>query len=78
MTRLRLQASCANCATKGRGTRWRQRSRRQQRMLELRQHVDRDLLAGGPDAARREQFEQEFAEALEQYIKSKNLNQENG
>ena len=52
--------------------------RRQQRMLELRQHVDRDLLAGGPDAARREQFEQEFAEALEQYIKSKNLNQENG
>ena len=52
--------------------------RRQQKMLELRQHVDRDLLAGGPDAARREQFEQEFAEALEQYLKSKNLNQENG
>ena len=51
---------------------------RQQRMTELRQHVDRDLLAGGPMKARREEFEQEFAEALEQYLKSKNLNQENG
>ena len=51
---------------------------RQQRMLELRQNIDRDLLAGGPDASRREQFEQEFAEALEQYVKSRDLNQENG
>ena len=51
---------------------------RQQRMIELRQHVDRDMLAGGPWKARREEFEQEFAEALEQYLKSKNLNQENG
>ena len=51
---------------------------RQQRMTELRQLVDRDLLAGGPDKARREQFEQEFAAALEQYIKSKELNQDNG
>ena len=51
---------------------------RQQRMRELRQEVDRDLLAGGPDASRREQFEQEFAEALEQFVKSKDLNQENG
>lgn len=51
---------------------------RQQRMIELRQKVDRDLLAGGRDAARREQFEQEFAQALEQYLRSKDLNQDNG
>ena len=51
---------------------------RQERIQELRQNVDRDLLAGGPDASRREQFEQEFAEALEQYVKSRDLNQENG
>ena len=51
---------------------------RQQRMIELRQHVDRDLLAGGPWKAQRELFEQQFAEALEQYRQSKNLNQENG
>ena len=51
---------------------------RQQRMIELRQFVDRDLLAGGRDAARREQFEQEFAQALEQYLMSKDLNQDNG
>ena len=38
---------------------------RQQRMIELRQHVDRDLLAGGPmEGAERELFEQQFAEAL--------------
>ncbi len=49
---------------------------RQQRIQELRQMIDRDLVAGGPDASRREQFEQEFAEALEQYIKSRDLNQE--
>ena len=51
---------------------------RQQRMTELRQLVDRDLLAGGPDKARREQFEEEFAAALEQYLKSKELNQDSG
>ena len=51
---------------------------RQQRMQELRQKVDRDLLAGGPWKAQRELFEQQFAEALEQYRQSKNLNQENG
>ena len=51
---------------------------RQRRIQELRQNIDRDLLAGGPDASRREQFEQEFAEALEQYVKSRDLNQENG
>ena len=51
---------------------------RQQRMTELRQLVDRDLLAGGPMKARRELFEQQFAEALEKHLQSKNLNQENG
>ena len=51
---------------------------RQQRMTELRQLVDRDLLAGGPWKARREEFEQQFAQALEQYRQSKNLDQDNG
>ena len=51
---------------------------RQQSMTELRQKVDRDLLAGGPLAAQRELFEQQFAEALEKHIRSRNLNQENG
>ena len=51
---------------------------RQQRIQELRQLVNRDLLAGGPREARRELFEQQFAEALEKHLQSKNLNQENG
>ena len=51
---------------------------RQQRMTELRQLVDRDLLAGGPWKARREEFEQQFTQALEQYRQSKNLDQDNG
>ncbi|MYC28820.1 MAG: AAA family ATPase [Chloroflexi bacterium] len=50
---------------------------RQQRMLELRAMVDRDLLAGGPMAAQREQFEQQFAEALENYSRTQDLEQEN-
>ena len=50
---------------------------RQQRMLELRAKVDRDLLAGGPMAAQRELFERQFAEALENYQRSKDLEQEN-
>ena len=52
--------------------------RRQQKIQELRQKVNRDLLAGGPDAAQRELFEQQFAEALGKHLGSKNLNQENG
>ncbi len=52
--------------------------RRQQRIAELRQKVDRDLLAGGPMKARREEFERQFAEALEKRLQSRNLNQENG
>ena len=52
--------------------------RRQQRIAELRQKVDRDLLAGGPMKARREEFERQFAEALEKRLQSQNLNPENG
>ena len=52
--------------------------KRQHRMTELRQKVDRDLLAGGPMAAQRELFEQQFSEALEKYRRSKELNQDNG
>jgi hypothetical protein len=51
---------------------------RQQRMRELRELVDRDLLAGGPMARQREIFEQQFAEALRKYQESQSLNQENG
>ena len=51
---------------------------RQERMLKLRQRVDRDLLEGGPWAAQRAQFEEQFAEALEKYRQSKDLGQENG
>ena len=51
---------------------------RQLRMQELRQLVNRDLLAGGPMAAQRELFEQHFSEALEEYRRSQSLNQESG
>ena len=51
---------------------------RQGRMQELRRLVDRDLLAGGPMAARRELFEQQFAEALEKYQRSRDLGQDSG
>jgi hypothetical protein len=51
---------------------------RRERMQELRQLVDRDLLAGGPMAARRELFEQQFAEALEKHRRSQELNQDIG
>ena len=53
-------------------------SARQERMQELRRLVDRDLLAGGPREAQRELFEQQFADALEKYRKSRELGQENG
>ena len=52
--------------------------RRQERIRELRQLVDRDLLAGGPAAAQREIFEENLAEILERYRQSQSLNQENG
>ena len=56
----------------------REEEKRQTRMQELRRLVDRDLLAGGPRAAARELFEQQFAEALEKYRQSRDLGQENG
>jgi len=40
--------------------------------------VDRDLRAGGPMAARREVFEQQFNEALEKYRQSRDLGQDSG
>ena len=51
---------------------------RQRRMLDLRQRVDRDLLAGGPWKAQRDAFKKRFAEELEKYRQSQDLNQENG
>ena len=51
---------------------------RQARMQELRGLVDRDLLAGGPAAAQRELFEQQFSEALEKYRRSRDLGQDSG
>ena len=56
----------------------RSEERRQQRMRELRQRVNRDLLAGGPMAAQRERFEERFGEALEKYRKSQSLDQDRG
>ena len=56
----------------------REEEARQERIRELRRLVDRDLLAGGPAAAQRELFEQQFAEALEKYRQSRDLGQENG
>lgn len=56
----------------------REEEQRQARMQELRRLVDRDLLAGGPKAAARELFEQQFAEALEKYRQSQELNQDGG
>ena len=53
-------------------------AQRQQRMQELRQRVDRDLLAGGPMAAQRQLFEEQFAKTLEEYSRSRDLNQDNG
>ena len=52
--------------------------KRQERMQELRQLVDRDLLAGGPWRKQRELFEEQFAEALQEFQQSQELNQENG
>ena len=56
----------------------RDEEQRQARMQELRRMVDRDLLAGGPMAARRERFEQDFTAALEKYRQSQSLDQDGG
>ena len=55
-----------------------QEAERQERMEELRRFLSRELLAGGAEAAQRELFERQFAEALEKYRRSQELNQENG
>ena len=49
---------------------------RQNRMQELRRLVDRDLLAGGPKARRREEFAQQFREAMERRRQSDDLSQD--
>ena len=56
----------------------REEEQRQAQMQKLRRLVDRDLLAGGPKAAARELFEQQFAVALEKYRQSRELNQDSG
>ena len=52
--------------------------KRQQRIQELRQLVNRDLLAGGPMAAQRELFEEHLTEILEEHRRSESLNQDGG
>ena len=52
--------------------------RRQRRIVELREKVDRDLLAGGPMARQREIFEERFANVLQRHRQSQDLNQEGG
>ena len=49
---------------------------RQNRMLELRAKVDRDLLAGGPMATQRELFERNLAEILEEHRRAQGLSQD--
>ncbi len=51
---------------------------RQKRMQQLRRLVDRDLLAGGPKARRREDFARRFREAMERQRQGEELNQDNG
>lgn len=51
---------------------------RQTRMQELRRLVDRDLLAGGQKARRREEFAQQFREAMARRQQENELNQDNG
>ena len=52
-------------------------AQRQAQIQELRKKVNRDLLAGGPMAAQRQLFEEQFAKSLEEYRRSRDLNQEN-
>ena len=55
-----------------------QEEQRQARMEELRQLVNRDLLAGSPRAAEEERFAENLARILEKYRLTKDLSQENG
>ena len=56
----------------------REEEKRQSRMQQLRRLVDRDLLAGGPKAQRREDFARRFREAMERRRQEEELNQDNG
>ena len=56
----------------------REEAERQKRMQQLRRLVDRDLLAGGPKARRREEFARRFREAMERQRQEEELNQDNG
>ena len=56
----------------------REEAERQKRMQQLRRLVDRDLLAGGPKARRREDFARRFREAMERQRQEEELNQDNG
>jgi len=56
----------------------REEEERQKRMQQLRRLVDRDLLAGGPMARRREDFARRFREAMERRRQEEELNQDNG
>ena len=56
----------------------REEAERQKRMQQLRRLVDRDLLAGGPMARRREDFARRFREAMERQRQEEELNQDNG
>ena len=51
---------------------------RQTQMQELRRLVDRDLLAGGPKARRREEFAHQFREAMERRRQEEDLSQDSG
>ena len=51
---------------------------RQTRMQQLRRLVDRDLLAGGPKARRREEFAKRFQEGMERRQREQELNQDSG
>ena len=55
-----------------------QEEQRQARMQELRQLVNRELLAGSVRAAEEERFAENLAAILERYRQSRDLNQENG
>ena len=78
MKRPATPQSCGSCGMKGREPLPKKRNSGKAEMQRLRRLVNRDLLAGGPAAAQRELFEQQFAEALEKYQQSHDLSQENG
>lgn len=56
----------------------REEEARQAEITRLRGIVDRDLLAGGPKARRREELAQHFRETVERRQREEELNQDNG